>query len=121
MLKGAGDTSSAELDLDPHTQISGGKSASVSPQVDAELGLIKWLEAGPDGTVSGQMVGLAQTFQCCQAPGWEYAAPLRSWALGFPLTCRREFVRPSQNGISHGCSNACIAWGTERSGFSISV
>lgn len=67
------------------------------------------------------MVGLAQTFQCCQDPGWEHAAPLCSWALGLLLTCRREFARPPRSGISHGCSNACTAWGTGRSGFSVSV
>lgn len=83
--------------------------------------LKKWLKAGPDGTASGQMVGLAQTFQCCQAPSWNHTAPLCSWAQGLLLTCRRVFARQPRSGISHGCSNACIAWGTERSGFSVSV
>lgn len=94
--------------------------ASVSPNIDAEPGP-ECLKAGPDGTVSRQMVWLSQTFQCCQALGWEYTVPLRSWAQGLLLTCRREFARPPRSGISHGCSNACTVWGTERSGFSISV
>lgn len=83
--------------------------------------LNNWLKSGPDGTVSGQMVGLAQTFQCCQTPGWERAAPLRSWALCLPLTCRKEPAHPPRSGISRGYNNACTAWGTERNGFSVSV